>query len=88
VTDLEDELMKSMADEIQKEIDGGIMMELLGANNWHKVKLYPMTMETSEEVDAWVASNTKGRHWTQGIVWMFEQEQDAMWFNLRWANKQ
>jgi hypothetical protein len=85
---LEDEMARLMAEEIQKEIDGEIMCRLLIEEGWHKVKLWPMTGETSDDIDAWIVANTKGRYWTQGIVWMFKEEKDANWFKLRWLQKE
>jgi len=71
---------KRMADEIDFEILTGMLCEL----GWRKIILSPMTMEDSYEVDAWTAKHVKGHFETMGLVWVFEQEDDANWFALRW----
>jgi hypothetical protein len=43
-----------------------------------------MTWEQGLEVDAWTAKHTKGHFENMGLVWIFEQEEDANWFALRW----
>jgi hypothetical protein len=85
---LEDEMARLMAEEMQKEIDGEIICQLLEDGGWHKVKLYTMTSETGKEIDTWTVANVKGDYWTQGIIWMFEEEKDANWFKLRWLQKE
>ena len=81
---LEEELLnkagKAMADEIDFEILCGMLKEL----GWRKVILRPMTGEDSTEVDIWTAKNVKGHFETMGLVWIFEHEDDANWFALRW----
>jgi len=36
------------------------------------------------ELDAWTAKHIKGPVENMGLVWIFEQEEDANWFALRW----
>jgi hypothetical protein len=43
-----------------------------------------MTWEQGLEVDAWTAKHIKGPFENMGLVWIFEQEEDANWFALRW----
>lgn len=71
---------KAMAD----EIDFGILTDMLCQIGWRKVILKPMTWEAGATIDAWTASHIKGPFETMGLVWIFEQEQDANWFALRW----
>jgi hypothetical protein len=71
---------KAMAD----EIDFGILTEMLCELGWRKVILKPMTWEAGATIDAWTAAHIKGPFETMGLVWVFEQEQDANWFALRW----
>ena len=79
--DLENELAKTL----QEEIDAAIMRDLLVELGWNEVVLdWVMTHEVSAEVDLWIMKNTKGKHWTRGLVWLFEKELDAMWFKMRW----
>ena len=71
---------KAMAD----EIDFGILSDMLCELGWHKVILKPMTWEAGTTIDEWTAKHIKGPFETMGLVWIFEQEQDANWFALRW----
>jgi hypothetical protein len=71
---------KAMAD----EIDFGILTEMLCELGWRKIILKPMTWEAGLEVDAWTAKHTKGPFENMGLVWIFEDEEDANWFALRW----
>jgi hypothetical protein len=71
---------KAMAD----EIDFGILTEMLCELGWRKIILSPMSTEDSYEVDAWTAKHIKGHFETMGLVWVFELEEDANWFALRW----
>jgi hypothetical protein len=78
--DIIDRAGKRMADEIDFEILAGMLCEI----GWRKVVLRPMTWENGAEVDAWTAKHIKGHFETMGLVWLFEQEEDANWFTLRW----
>jgi hypothetical protein len=71
---------KAMAD----EIDFGILTEMLCELGWRKIILSPMSTEDSYEVDVWTAKHIKGHFETMGLVWVFELEEDANWFALRW----
>jgi hypothetical protein len=73
---------KAMAD----EIDFTILTDMLCQIGWRKVILHPMTIEDSYAIDEWTAKNVKGNFETMGLVWVFEQEQDANWFALRWLS--
>jgi len=78
--DIIDRAGKRMADEIDFEILAGMLCEI----GWRKVVLRPMTWENGAEIDAWTAKHIKGHFETMGLVWIFELEEDANWFALRW----
>jgi hypothetical protein len=78
--DIIDRAGKRMAD----EIDFSILTDMLCQIGWRKVILSPMTHEDSEAVDVWTSQHVKGHFETMGLVWVFEQEEDANWFALRW----
>lgn len=84
--DLLEEMMQLKSKEIADELDANIIRELLIESGWHQVVLSPMTWEAGYTVDQWVSSNIKGRIWTYGLVWMFEEDKDAMWFKLKWLS--
>ena len=84
--DLQEEIIDRAGRELQRDIDFEIITDLLcnGKNAWTKVVLQPMTIETSDAVDLWLLKNCKGKYNTRGLVWVFENAKDAMWFKLRW----
>lgn len=84
---LEEDLMTKASMQMQKEMDAEILRTMLKEIGWHEVVLYPMTHEQGREIDEWIRTTIKGRNcWAHGLVWMFEQEQDAMWFKVRWLS--
>ena len=81
---LEEEIASAMSQAIREEIDFTIIADILIDNGWTKVVLNPMTGETSQEIDQWVAEHKTGNCQTLGLVWLFENQRDANWFKLRW----
>jgi hypothetical protein len=69
---------------IANEMDFQILVDMLCSIGWHKVILSPMTWEDGYAVDAWTEKHIKGPFETMGLVWIFEFEEDANWFALRW----
>lgn len=85
---LEDEIIEQSAKRLAEDIDAEIMRGLLKESGWHEVVLqWIMTHEVSQEVDEWVERKTKGKHWNRGLVWLFENDTDAMWFRMRWISQ-
>ncbi len=84
---LYEQQIEDAAKQLADDIDAEIMRGMLAGCGWHEVKLdWIMTHEVSKEVDEWVASNTRGKVWNRGLVWMFNSKQDATWFTLRWSS--
>lgn len=81
---LEDEIISKMGKRMSDEIDFEILTGMLCELGWRKIILSPMTIEDGIEVDYWTAKHIKGHFETLGLVWVFEQEEDANWFALRW----
>ena len=81
---IEEEIINRAGKAMADEIDFGILTEMLCELGWRKVILRPMTWEAGANIDAWTAKHIKGPFETMGLVWIFEQEQDANWFALRW----
>ena len=81
---LEEEMLDRVGKQIANEIDFEVLCGMLKELGWSKVILSPMTWEMGLEVDAWTDKHIKGNFETMGLVWIFEKEQDAMWFKLRW----
>jgi hypothetical protein len=81
---LEDEIISKMGKQMSDEIDFGILTDMLCELGWRRVILSPMSTEDSYEVDMWTKKHVKGHFETMGLVWVFELEEDANWFALRW----
>ena len=81
---LEEEILNKAGNAMADEIDFGILTEMLCELGWRKVILKPMTLEAGLTIDDWTDKHIKGPFETMGLVWVFEQEQDANWFALRW----
>ena len=81
---LEDEIITKMGKQMSDEIDFEILTGMLCQLGWRKIVLSPMSTEDSHAIDAWTAKHVKGHFETMGLVWVFEQEEDANWFALRW----
>ncbi len=84
MNNLEDEVINEMSKKLCSEIDFEILTSMLCELGWRKIILSPMTMEDSRAVDEWTKINVKGHFETMGLVWVFEHEEDANWFALRW----
>lgn len=83
---LEDSVINDAAKQMSDQALFQILVELLCNIGWTKVVLRPMTWEQGAEVDAWVELFVKQPHQTMGLVWVFEKEQEANWFSLRWVS--
>ena len=81
---LEDEIITKMGQNLCNEIDFQILADMLCQIGWRKVVLSPMSWEAGASVDVWTAQHIKGPFETMGLVWLFEREEDANWFALRW----
>ena len=84
MNDLEQDIINRAGKRMTDEIDFGILSDMLCELGWRRVILSPMTWEQGLEVDAWTAKHIKGPFENMGLVWIFEQEEDANWFALRW----
>jgi len=81
---LQEQIINDAGKAIANEIDFTILTDMLIQIGWRKVVLKPMTWEQGYEVDAWTEKHVKGHFETMGLVWVFEDEEDANWFALRW----
>ena len=82
---LEDQILAEKAKEISDEIDFHILSEMLQGIGWVKVVLGPMTWEQGYEVDKWITENCHSAVETLGLVWLFENRDEAALFTLTWA---
>ena len=84
MSDLQEQIINDAGKQLANEIDFEILCSMLTELGWRKVVLSPMTWEDGYEVDAWTGKHIKGHFENMGLVWIFEQEEDANWFALRW----
>ena len=85
---LQEEYADEIAKRLAEEIDAEVLRQTFLESEWHEVVLSPMTWEIGDMIDLWVDENTKGNHWNYGLVWLFKEEKDAIWFKLRWLGQQ
>ena len=82
---LADHIMDVLADEIQKEIDEAIMIDMLVSIGWTKVELERLSgRHESIDIEEWIDENCTGKHSKLGRTFVFEKKQDAEWFILKW----
>ena len=83
---IEQDIIDRAGKRISDEIDFAVLTDMLCGIGWTRVVLKPMTWEDGAEIDLWVANNIKGPFETMGLVWVFEDSKDAVWFTLRWMS--
>lgn len=86
--DIEEEIVNTMAKEIQEEIDWEIMCDMMIALGWTKVKMtWPdrMTEAMAHTIKEWCRENLKGHYQGRGTTWIFDRKEDAVWFTLKWS---
>lgn len=81
---IEEDILNQAGKRLADEIDFTILADMLCGIGWRKVILSPMSTEDSYALDEWTARHVKGNFETMGLVWVFELEEDANWFTLRW----
>jgi hypothetical protein len=84
MTSLLDEQLNEAAQHLSDDIDFEVMMYHLKQSGWSKVVLFPMTIEKSQEIDAWIATRPKGVY-HRGLVFLFKEAKDATWFVLKFG---
>jgi hypothetical protein len=82
-TFIDDSLLKTLTNEIQKEIDFEILSDLLSEDGWTEIKFTPSGRYF--EIDAWCEENTAGVQ-GYGSRWLFKDEKDITMFILRWSS--
>jgi hypothetical protein len=84
---LEKEMIEAKAKEMSDEIDREVLWGMLEGMGWTRVML-PRLIDNRHAVDIthWLALNTKKAYERSGRDFMFESQQDANWFKLRWSS--
>lgn len=82
---LAEEYAGMLADEIQKEIDESIMLDMLVWQGWTKVPLHYHNAKHAVDVIDWCIANLPENKWKRlSDSYVFCNKQDAEWFILRW----
>lgn len=80
-----DKAVSQAAKELCEEIDFSILADLLIESGWTSVEL-PFWNSNNQAVDVetWLFYTCKGQYKKYNRRFLFEREQDATWFKLRW----
>ena len=86
-TILEQEMIEAKAKEMQMEIDREILWGMLEGMGWTRVML-PRLVDNIHAIDItyWLEGNCKNSYERSGRDFLFESQQDANWFILRWSS--
>ena len=84
VKSLEDEIMNEIGKLIAKEIDDGIMSNILVETGWTPVQFYFKDNFHATDVQIWLQNECTGSYRRLGDSYLFEHKKDAEWFILRW----
>ena len=82
---LSEEYMDILAQEMQKEIDESVMLEMLVIGGWTKVQYSYKSREHSVDVINWIDENIKDGYKRLSDSFVFEEKKHAEWFILRWC---
>jgi hypothetical protein len=79
---ISDEIISKASDQMAKDIDTQVLLSALG---WTSIKLKRFS-DGTEAVDIieWINANCAGEWKNLGTRFIFEKQQDAEWFILRW----
>jgi len=84
---LEDEMIEQAGKKMAREIDREILWGMLEGLGWTRVMLPTLgNGEQAVEIIVWLEDNCKFAVERSGRDFIFESEQDANWFILRWGS--
>lgn len=85
---LEEEIADKMGNEMAREIDREVLWGMLEGIGWTRVML-PRLIDNKHAIDIriWLEENCKKAFERSGRDFLFESEQDANWFKLRWGTE-
>lgn len=85
MSNLEDEILNHQANEMQRSIDWEIKAGMLETIGWTRVEVLTSTIEEHLEMLLWAKRNSKQSVNNRHDVFLFEDEEDAIMFKLKWA---
>ena len=84
VKSLEDEMFDEIGKQIAKEIDDGIMSNILVEIGWIPVHFTFNDNFHATDVQIWLQNTCKSKYRRLGSDYLFENKEEAEWFILRW----
>ena len=81
---LQDKIISDIAKQMQQDIDGGIMSNILIEDGWTPVQFYFKNNNQAVDIILWLNRNCKNNWQRLGSNYLFKYRQDAEWFILRW----
>ena len=82
---LQDEIITSIAKQMQQDTDEGIMSNILIEKGWTPVQFYFKNNKQAVDILLWLNRNCKNNWQRLGSDYLFKYRQDAEWFILRWS---
>lgn len=77
-------MMDRIGKEIAKEIDEGIMSNILTETGWTPVEYYFKNNTEAVDINKWLNETCTSDWYRLGSDYVFEDKKDAEWFILRW----
>jgi hypothetical protein len=85
MSNLEQEIVEELSSQMQSEIDKEILWGMLVGLGWTRVMLPRFnSREHSIDVLMWIEANCKHPYERKGSEFIFENDQDAVNFILKW----
>lgn len=82
---LEQEMAESLGKEFQKTMDFEIMADIMvDIRGYTRLEIDYGPGQPWVDVIAWVDNNCTGEYQEHNGVWLFENEEDAIMFKLKW----
>ena len=85
---LENDIADKLGSELAREVDREILWGMLQDMGWTRVML-PRLTDNHHAIDItyWLEDNCKYSYERSGRDFIFESQQDANWFKLRWGTE-
>ena len=84
---IEEEMIEQAGTEMAREVDREVLWGMLQGLGWTRVML-PRFVDNHHAIDIgyWLEDNCKQAFERGGRDFLFESQQDANWFKLRWMS--
>lgn len=84
---LEEQLDHQLSTQVSEAIDNDLYIQVLISSGWTQIKhnLMYRSIDHMLTQSTWLENNCQGRFLRVGMYMMFEQQQDAVMYKLRWA---